>query len=173
MHIIFMNTKGGVGKSTLCEYSGNELERLGYVVSMNNTDQQQHVITNGLNDADYFLYDTAGAFTQENIRLLEALSNPAVNGKIIVPIGVGKNDIKEASFMIDNLLSYDLLGKTCFVFMRTSPTRKALKNAKDILKEKGVHVCKWVMPDLEDFGQGRNTSRTKNEISHFLHEILL
>lgn len=173
MHIVFMNTKGGVGKSTLCESSGNELKRLGYVVSLNNTDQQKHILVNGLNEADYFLYDTAGAFTQENVQLLEALSNPTVNGKIIVPLGVGKNDLKEVDFMIENLNKFNLLDRTVFVFMRTNPMRKSLRESREQLIQKGLNVSRWVMPDLEDFGQGRTTSRTKNEISQFLNEVIL
>ena len=173
MHIVFMNTKGGVGKSTLCEYSGNELSRLGYLVSINNTDQQQHVDVNNLDEADFYLYDTAGAFTQDNIKLLEALSNPKVNGKIIVPLGVGKNDLKEIDFLIKNLVEYNLVDSTYFVFMRTTVTRKAYKKAKELLKTKNVNICKWVMPDLEYFGQGIIAPRTTNEISQFLHEIVL
>ncbi|PCS21201.1 hypothetical protein BTN49_3211 [Candidatus Enterovibrio escicola] len=33
-HLIFFNTKGGSGKSTLCEYSSKELQRLGHTVSV-------------------------------------------------------------------------------------------------------------------------------------------
>ncbi|TBT34116.1 ParA family protein, partial [Vibrio parahaemolyticus] len=31
----------------------------------------------------------------------------------------------------------------------------------------------WVMPMLEDFSEQRDTARTRNEISAFLHEVIL
>ncbi|MGR6863089.1 hypothetical protein ACU5EH_23800 [Aliivibrio salmonicida] len=34
MHIIFFNTKGGVSKSTLCEFTTRELKRLGHGVQL-------------------------------------------------------------------------------------------------------------------------------------------
>ena len=74
MHIIFFNTKGGVSKSTLCEYTSIELQRLGYSVHVDNTDQQRHVTLIENEEADFFLYDTAGAFTADNVDLLKAAS---------------------------------------------------------------------------------------------------
>ncbi|MEE7918676.1 ParA family protein, partial [Vibrio parahaemolyticus] len=99
MHIIFFNTKGGVSKSTLCEYSAAELQRLGHRVHVDNTDQQQHVTLIDNEDAEFFLYDTAGAFTAANVDLLKAASE--ANAMVIIPMNTGKNDLKELDFILD------------------------------------------------------------------------
>ncbi|MFW1480299.1 ParA family protein, partial [Vibrio parahaemolyticus] len=96
MHIIFFNTKGGVSKSTLCEFSSTELQRLGYSVHVDNTDQQEHVTLLENEQADFFLYDTAGAFTAANVELLKAAAD--VNSLIVIPMNTGVNDLKELDF---------------------------------------------------------------------------
>lgn len=84
MHIIFFNTKGGVSKSTLCEFSSMELQRLGYKIHVDNIDQQEHVTLIENEDADFFLYDTAGAFTSANVELLKSACDVnSLNGAFI------------------------------------------------------------------------------------------
>ncbi len=74
-HEIFFNIKDGVSKSTLCEYTANELQRFGKFVSVDNTDQQKHVTTILNDSAEYCVHDITGAFTSDNIELLKASSD--------------------------------------------------------------------------------------------------
>lgn len=170
-HIIFFNTKGGVCKSTLCEYTAGELQRIGKSVSVDNTDQQTHVTTIFNDDAEYCLYDTAGAFTANNIELLKACVD--VDALIVVPMNVGKNDLKELDFLVDRLNEYGLKEKSKFVFTKTRPNSKALISRRDSLAEFGLSSCNWVMPMLEDFSEQLDTKRTRLEINCFLNEVIL
>jgi chromosome partitioning protein len=169
-NLIFFNTKGGCSKSTLCHYTGNEIQRLGYTVSIQNTDQQVHVTVNNDDKADYFLYDTAGAFTASNNQLLQAASSDN-NTIVIIPIGTGVNDLKEVDFLVSNINKYNLQQKTWFVFTKERANSKALAEGKQELRAKGLNVLKWVMPNLTDFGAKRNTPRTRKEISQFINEV--
>lgn len=170
-HIIFFNTKGGVGKSSLCEFSANELIRLGYLVSVFNTDQQDHVTCSDLDDSDFCLYDTAGAFTSKNIELLTAAKD--FDTKIIIPCNVGDNDLKELPFLIKTLNEYGYINKSTLVFTRTRNNSKSLNLARNLCTQLHFKTAKWTMPALDDFAFKRITSRTKNEISAFLHEVIL
>jgi len=175
-HIIFFNTKGGVCKSTLCQYSANELQRLGHSVSVGNTDQQKHIEMIENDDAEFCLYDTAGAFLKANVDLLKAASevDPSEHKVfIIVPITTGKNDFKEFDFLIEKLGEYGALDHTRFVFTKTRRNSKAMRERKKILDANGVEPMRYVMPTLEDFGDELDTARTRNEISQFLHEFAL
>lgn len=171
MHIIFFNTKGGVSKSTLCEYSAAELQRLGHRVHVDNTDQQQHVTLIDNEDAEFFLYDTAGAFTAANVDLLKAASE--ANAMVIIPMNTGKNDLKELDFILDRLDEFGVKEKARVVFTKTRQNSKSLQARKKTIKERGLIATNWVMPMLEDFSEQRHTSRTRNEISAFLHEAIL
>lgn len=171
MHIIFFNTKGGVSKSTLCEFSSNELQRLGYTVHVDNTDQQEHVTLLENESADYFLYDTAGAFTADNVELLKAAAD--VNALIVIPMNTGVNDLKELDFILARLDEFGVKDKSRIVFTKTRKNSKALKERKDTVLERGLIPVNWVMPILDDFGEQRDTARTRNEISAFLHEVIL
>lgn len=171
MHIVFFNTKGGVSKSTLCEFSALELQRLGYKVHVDNTDQQEHVTLIEDESADYFLYDTAGAFTADNVELLKATSN--VNALIVIPMNTGVNDLKELDFILARLDEFAVRDKAKVVFTKTRQNSKALQARKETLKEKDLAFLHWVMPMLEDFSEQRQTTRTRNEISAFLHEVIL
>lgn len=171
MHLIFFNTKGGVSKSTLCEYTSSELQRLGYKVNVENTDQQLHVNLIDDTDADYFLYDTAGAFTADNVELLQAASN--ADALIIVPMNTGKNDLKELEFLLSKLDEYGVKDKTRFVFSKTRPNSKALAMRRATLSEHGMSAVSWIMPMLDDFGEQRDTKRTRSEIKTFLDEVIL
>ncbi len=171
MHIIFFNTKGGVSKSTLCEYTAAELQRLGYSVNVDNTDQQNHVTIVENESADYFLYDTAGAFTADNVELLKAASSE--NALVIVPMNTGTNDLKEFEFLLAKLDEYCVKDKARFVFTKARTNSKALASRREILASHGMKSTNWVMPMLEDFSKQRQTSRTRNEISAFLHEVIL
>ncbi|WP_279147211.1 ParA family protein [Photobacterium carnosum] len=170
-HIIFFNTKGGVCKSTLCEYTAGELQRIGKSVSVDNTDQQTHVTTILNDDAEYCLYDTAGAFTTNNIELLKACVD--VDALIVVPMNTGKNDLKELNFLVDRLNEYGLKEKSKFVFTKTRSNSKALISRREVLAALGLNACDWVMPMLEDFSEQRDTKRTRTEISNFLNEMVL
>lgn len=171
MHIIFFNTKGGVSKSTLCEYSASELTRIGHQVNVDNTDQQEHVTLLENEQADYFLYDTAGAFTAANVDLLKAAAN--ADSLIIIPMNTGVNDLKELDFIIDRLSEFGVKDKACVVFTKTRQNSKALQLRRETLNAYGLPFANWVMPMLEDFSEQRHTSRTRNEISAFLHEVIL
>lgn len=171
MHIILFNTKGGTAKSTLCEYISKELQRLNHSINVDNTDQQKHVSIIDNDDADFYLYDTAGAFTTDNVDLLEASASE--KSLVLIPIGTGKNDFLELDFLIDNLEKCGVLDKSKFVFTKARANSKSLKSKRDLLKSKGLNVCKYVMPTLEDFSEQRYTTRTTNEISQLLHEIIL
>lgn len=171
MHIVFFNTKGGVSKSTLCELSRLELQRLGYKVNVENTDQQEHVTLIENEDADFFLYDTAGAFTVENVDLLKAACE--ANALIIIPMKTGKNDLSELDFLLERLKEYNLLDKSKVVFTQTRHNSKSLSDRRITIKEKGLSHLNWTMPILDDFGEQRITPRVKNEISAFLHEVIL
>lgn len=171
MHIIFFNTKGGVSKSTLCEYTSMELQRLGYEVHVDNTDQQRHVPLIENESANYFLYDTAGAFTSDNVDLLKAASQ--AESLIIVPIRTGNNDFEEVEFLLSQLEKYGVKDQAKFVFTQTRPNSKALANKRTVLLTHGFKSVNWVMPSLEDFSEKRHSSRTRNEISAFLHEVIL
>lgn len=170
-HVIYFNTKGGVGKSTLCEFSAKELSRLGYSVNVGNTDQQVHVTPVDEHNPDYFLYDTAGAFTGANIDLLEAAS--LVDSLIIVPMNTGLNDFKEVPFLVEKLTELDLLDRVRVVFTKARSNSKSLSSRRSDIEALGLRSLKWSMPTLEDFSEQRYTSRTRNEISAFLHEVLL
>ncbi|ELJ8598087.1 ParA family protein [Vibrio vulnificus] len=171
MHIIFFNTKGGVSKSTLCEFSMMELKRLGYNVQVQNTDQQEHVTLMDSDNADYYLYDTAGSFTVANVELLNAAAG--ANAIIIIPMNTGVNDLKEVAFVVEQLEKFNVKDKARFVFTKTRPNSKLLREKKETLQGYGLNVLKWTMPHLEDFGEQRQTSRTRREISAFLHEVIL
>lgn len=171
MHVILFNTKGGTSKSTLCSYLSYELQELNYSVSVGNTDQQKHVDVIDNDEADYFLYDTAGSFTSDNIDLLRA--SVLENAIILIPLNTGNNDFKEIEFLINNLKNIGVLEKSKFVFIKTRANSKALKEKRELLKSKGVFVCDYIMPLLEDFSEQRHTKRTKKEINTLLNEILL
>ncbi|MPS41549.1 ParA family protein [Vibrio sp. VGrn 2] len=171
MHIIFFNTKGGVSKSTLCEFSSLELQRLGYSVHVDNTDQQEHVTLIENEQADFFLYDTAGAFTAANVDLLKAAAD--VKSLIVIPMNTGVNDLKELDFILARLDEFGVKDKSQIVFTKTRQNSKALQARKATVLERGLTPIKWVMPMLEDFSEQRDTSRTRNEISAFLHEVIL
>ena len=170
-HVIFFNTKGGVGKSTLCELSARELVRLGFSVSVDNTDQQVHVTLIDSEPSDYCLYDTAGAFTSANTELLKAASNEDV--LIIIPMIPSKNDFLELPFLIEKLKEFNLSKMAKIVFTNTRQNSKSLSDRQSEISKLGLNVVKWSMPTLEDFRKQRDTYRTRNEISAFLHEILL
>jgi chromosome partitioning protein len=172
-HLVFFNTKGGVCKSTLCEYSRRELTRLGYEVSVDNVDQQVHVKTIVNDNAEFCLYDTAGAFTGHNLDLLKAASGDDIDAVIIVPYGTGENDKKEYEFVFNKLNQLGLLNKSKVVFTKTRKNSKYLTMRRDQLNDLGIEYIKWVLPDLEDFKQSLDSSRTRNEISAFLHEVIL
>ena len=171
MHIIFFNTKGGVSKSTLCEYTSSELQRLGFKVNVDNTDQQLHVTLITDEDADYFLYDTAGAFTADNVELLKAASSE--DALVIIPMNTGKNDLKELEFLLSKLEEYGVKDKTRFVFSKTRTNSKALAMRRDTLSEHGMISADWVMPMLDDFSEQRDSKRTRYEIKTFLDEVIL
>ncbi|CAK2104687.1 CobQ/CobB/MinD/ParA nucleotide binding domain-containing protein [Vibrio crassostreae] len=171
MHIIFFNTKGGVSKSTLCEFSSLELQRLGYSVHVDNTDQQEHVTLIENEQADFFLYDTAGAFTAANVDLLKAAAD--VKSLIVIPMNTGVNDLKELDFILARLDEFGVKDKSRIVFTKTRQNSKALQARKATALERGLIPINWVMPMLEDFSEQRDTSRTRNEISAFLHEVIL
>lgn len=171
MHVIFFNTKGGVSKSTLCLYSARQLQRTGYQLSVSNTDQQQHVELIKNNDAEYHLYDTAGAFTDANIRLLKAAST--VDAKIIIPICTGKTDAYEVDFVLERLTQYGIRNKAIFVLTKTRANCLSTKLRRIELLGTGVPVVNWTMPLLEDFSEQRDTLRTCTEISKFLNEVVL
>jgi cellulose biosynthesis protein BcsQ len=170
-HIIFFNTKGGVSKSTLCEYTANELQRIGKLVSVDNTDQQKHVTTILNDNAEYCIYDTAGAFTADNIDLLKARAG--VDALVVVPMNTGKNDFQELEFLIERLNEYGLKEKSKFVFTKTRANSKALTARRELLADLGLTSCLWVMPTLEDFSEQRDTKRTRSEINDFLNEVIL
>ncbi|ENH2028431.1 ParA family protein [Vibrio parahaemolyticus] len=171
MHIIFFNTKGGVSKSTLCEFSSMELQRLGYKVHVDNIDQQEHVTLIENEEPDFFLYDTAGAFTSANVDLLKSAS--AANSLIIIPMNTGVNDLKELDFILARLNEFGVKDKARIVFTKTRQNSKALQDRKATVKGRGLKPLNWVMPMLEDFSEQRDTARTRNEISAFLHEVIL
>ncbi|QQX82690.1 hypothetical protein JK628_23195 (plasmid) [Shewanella sp. KX20019] len=170
-HVVFFNTKGGVCKSTLCEYTSNGLQSLGRSVDVTNNDQQQHITLIQNDDAEFFLYDTAGAFTVKNIDLLKAAAE--AEAVIIVPITTGKNDLKEFGFLLERLEEYGVKDKARFVFTKTRANSKALKERRQTLSEHGIESARYVMPHLEDFSEQRDTARTRNEISAFIHEVIL
>lgn len=170
-HVVFLNTKGGVGKSTLCEFSARELNRTGHAVSVGNTDQQLHVTLSEIDDEDFCLYDTAGAFTGENMELLRDASSE--NTLIIVPLLTSKNDFKEVPFLTAKLKELGLINRTKFVFTNVRANSKSLIDRRAQMKDLGLDVVQWTMPTLEDFREQRDTSRTRNEISRFINEVIL
>ena len=170
MHILFFNTKGGVGKSTLCEYTSKHISHMGKKVSVDNTDQQKHVSLNMDDNADYFLYDTTGAFTEKNITLLEGVND--VDAKIIIPMNVGLNDLREIKFLNKKLDDFGIKKHARVVFTRVRKNNKKIKLLKQQLNEFGISYCDWVMPSLEDFAFQEDTKRTRKEIDLFLGEIL-
>lgn len=174
MHIVFFNTKGGVGKSTLCEYTARGLERIGYVVESINIDQQQHITERSHNEADHYLYDTQGSFTAANTDLLESLAG-ADDGLLIMPIGLGVNDLKEAQFVLSKLDEYGLVNRTIIVFTRTRKNSRVMAERREQLAEqaKGVRVAEWFMPNLDAFATLKDNKRTINEIDCFVKEVIL
>ena len=170
MHILFFNTKGGVGKSTLCEYTSRYLSFMNKKVNIENTDQQIHVSLNKDKEADYFLYDTAGAFTDKNMSLLKAVNK--FNAKVIVPIKVGLNDFKEIDFLNEKLNELGIKNNTTVVFTHARKNNKKIKILKEKLNEFGISSFDWVMPFLQDFAFQEDTKRTKNEMDLFLGELL-
>lgn len=170
-HLIFFNTKGGVSKSTLCEFSARELLRLGRSVNVDNTDQQVHVTLITTENADVCLYDTAGAFTESNMDLLSAASEE--DALIIIPLLTGKNDFKEVPFLIEKLKSLNFINRSKFVFTNVRKNSKSLIERRNQMIEMGLDIMQWTMPTLEDFREHRDTSRTRNEISAFLYELKL
>ena len=172
-HIIFLSTKGGVGKSTLTRYTHNELTRLGYIVNVFNCDQQNHVDVISEQDPHFCIYDTAGAFTGDTVTLLQnAAESTEDNVQIVIPTGTGANDRKELPFIINEVDKVGLLDKTTVVITRTRVNSKARKDTTALLQEMSVNVSPWWMPTLEDFSEQRDTSRTRNEISSFIMNTL-
>lgn len=168
-HLIFFNTKGGVSKSTLCEYSARHLSK-NHKISVESTDQQNHVTLIKNESADFFLYDTIGAFTDQNIELLQ--SSKSADSLIIVPMNIGENDFNELDFLIRRLDEYGLLNKSFFVLTKSRKNSKLLKERKKIINNHNLNLIEWVMPSLDDFAAKRNTKRTNEEIQNFIKEIL-
>lgn len=96
-----------------------------------------------------------------------------VDSIIIVPYGTGENDKKEYEFIFSKLKQLNLLDKSKVVFTKTRKNSKYLAMRRKQLDELGIEHIKWVLPDLEDFKQSINSPRTRNEISAFLHEVIL
>lgn len=170
-HVIFLNTKGGSGKSTLCEYTANELQRLGHRIELVNLDQQQHVIEREEVDAHFCVYDTPGVFAEDTLELLNAARD--AESIIIIPTGCGQNDTKEIPFLAEQLTELGLIDRCVFVFTRARSNSRALADRRQWLENLGYPVARWFMPLLEDFSEQRDTARTRNEISAFLHEVIL
>lgn len=170
-HIILLNTKGGCGKSTIAEYTANELQRLGHRVELVNLDQQQHVKERADSEAEICIYDTPGVFAAETLELLNAARD--ANTLVIIPLGSGQNDTKEIPFLTEQLTEYGLIDRCVFVFTKARANSKALAERRQMLESGGHRVAKWVMPMLEDFSEQRDTARTRNEISAFIHEVIL
>ena len=174
MHTIYFNIKGGVGKSTLCEYSAQQLIRNGHDVSVANTDQQVHVTLIESDTATYFNYDTAGAFTQDNIDLLQAIAaDSSLVARIIVPIGIGDNDMLEVDFLIENFVLYGVMNRVSFVFVKTNKRSVAMREVRAELVARGIHVLNYVMPTLDAFARKKTTKRTIAEMDEYLAEIAL
>lgn len=169
-HLIFFNTKGGVSKSTLCEYSARYLSK-NHKINVESTDQQNHVTLIKNESADFFLYDTIGAFTDQNIDLLQAAKS--ANSLIIVPMNIGENDFNELDFLTQRLKEYELLNKTFFVLTKSRKNSRLLKERKKIINSHNLNLIEWVMPALDDFAAKRDTKRTDSEIQSFMKEILL
>lgn len=172
MHVIFFNTKGGVSKSTLCEYLARELELKGKLISVYNTDQQQHVKKINNNNSDFFLYDTIGAFTAKNQNLLIAAAEKK-ESLIVVPMNTGENDFNEIGFLVENLNKYNVINKTFFVFTKTRKNSKLLRKRKEDIKKMNLNFLDWSMPMLDDFAEKKDTKRTKIEINMFMQELKL
>ncbi|MEE7918697.1 ParA family protein, partial [Vibrio parahaemolyticus] len=95
------------------------------------------------------------------------------NAMVIIPMNTGKNDLKELDFILDRLGEFGVKEKARVVFTKTRQNSKSLQARKKTIKERGLIATNWVMPMLEDFSEQRHTSRTRNEISAFLHEAIL
>ena len=80
---------------------------------------------------------------------------------------------KEFDFLLSKLEEYKVKDKARFVFTKARSNSKALSERRKMLTEHGMDSTCWVMPMLEDFSEQRHTSRTRNEISAFLHEVIL
>ena len=130
MLVIFLNTKSGVGKSTLCEYSYHELTRLGCLVETYNPEQQCHLSqTEKMDETDFILYDTTGGFTDDNIELLHAAAE-LDDVVIVVPITTGHNNTEELDLMISRLNLLKLLDKTRFVLSKVCPNTTSVVRRK-------------------------------------------
>lgn len=168
----FINTKGGSGKSTLCDLMSHVLRLSKNQVACFNLDDQHHVSESAenLDNADYALFDTMGAFHTETLELLEDIKKDD-QAIIICPVGTGYTDQKEYDFVISEFKKHNVLDKTIFVLNRVNARTKAVKECRDILKSKGVKVSRASISYLEDYAQRRYTGRCVSEISMLIHEI--
>ncbi|AUW07361.1 AAA family ATPase [Vibrio campbellii] len=170
--ICLIGSKGGVGKSTLVNYIAWVLRTVyKKKVSVCNLDFQNHVQVVNHDDADFLIFDTVGAYAERTTNLLNKLKNDP-NATVICPMGTGINDRKEYRFTVDQMMKYGLLDKTTFVMNKARQGSKSLADSRSLLKEMDVKVSVASVSILEDYAQERYTSRTKNEISRVLNEIL-
>jgi len=165
-HIVFFNTKGGVGKSTLAELTKRELEYHSHTVAMYNTDQQVHVTVQGDGTEEFGLYDTSGSFTQTNVDLLQAAAqNDDV--RVIVPIGTGKNDFEELDFLVEKMEEYGIRDKVTFVISKAR-VGKLSKLRQQQLRDRGLTVLNHVFPLLDDIAMQIDSYRVRCEISRLI-----
>ena len=181
-HIVLMNTKGGVGKSSICKNLHQELMRTGSLVQGRDIDPQQHYARyfSELNqpiDAEYIIYDTAGIDCSENHHLLAAINNleSSDDAIIIIPVRPTDTDLFEVKEIVNILKSYNLENKSIFVL--NSCVREKSKRVlivKEALATYGVKVAKSVFTTKEGFDEVGETPNPKitNEVSRLIHEII-
>lgn len=177
MYLIFMASKGGVGKTTLCRQIARELHRVGKRVQGHDYDPQQHfarfVEVNPAmfrDEPDFTLVDTQGAHTQTNIDIMKGMKNE--KALFVVPFRATEDDYTEALRMRDRLGDAGLLDKTIFVLNGIHRENdKDAKHYRELLSPT-VNIARSAFVHRKAYAKEPD-SKVINEVSRFINEVIL
>lgn len=177
-YLIFYSSKGGVGKSTFAKITHQVLaDNNQKRVAGDDTDPQQHYgdwliknphLVSSEEDAQYFVYDTQGAHTSENIELLNAAREE--DAIILIPIKPSFDDLKEAERISKRLSKIGVMDKGVF-FFNGCVANSNYQLYRDQLSKLG-RVAKKQINTRKAFAE-TPTAREINDVSSLLLEILI
>lgn len=176
-YILFMASKGGVGKSALSKQFSREFFRTGYKVQAEDYDPQQHFakFANAnpalfCEDGDIVIVDTQGAHTETNAQLMAAMKEE--DALIVVLFRPTEDDYTEALKMRNRLKDHGVLEQSVFVV--NGAYREQDKDAKhySALLSDTVKVSKSLFTQRKAYARDPD-SKVINEVSRFINEVIL
>lgn len=153
MVIVFVNGKGGVGKSSLCFLNGLALVQAGKSVCIEDLDPQESITSwivperDGFKkDGEYTLIDTRPVIDDESIHNAIRRAD-----KVIIPASPSPGDLTalRATITVVN----EFIKPTSKVFLALNMTKKNTnftKEAKSNLEPLGVEILDTAIPDVQD-----------------------